>query len=73
MKKKKVENKGITLPWANKIRDRLKEYVERKDKDLLAVMYFIEPIMKYAEAEEERITKEMAARYEKIKSGDYGL
>jgi sulfur transfer protein SufE len=49
----------VTLPWMNKIRERLNEKRSwgTKYRDLLMVREFLEPIIEYGESEEERLSK----------------
>lgn len=45
---------NITLPWMDKIRERLEHY-----KDNNNIQEFIKPILEYGENEEKRINEEM--------------
>ena len=51
--------KKITLPWMNRIRERLKEAKEiYSDSAMADINEFISPVVEYGEKEEERISIE---------------
>lgn len=56
-----MSDKGITLVWMNKLRERLEEEMydgrNQKFKDNIFVKRFIEPILEYGISEEKRITE----------------
>ena len=57
-KRSKKVDERITLPWMNKIRERLEEpYLIKPFKINVDVMNFIKPILDYGNQEEIRITK----------------
>lgn len=65
-------SKKITLIWADMIRARLDKSINGQDEYLFkgewAVREFVKPILKYAEAEEKRITAEFTPEKMKEKA-----
>lgn len=75
----------ITLPWANKIRARLKENCREHSKvkpweNHVNILEFIKPILDYADAEEKRIEVDLAKspqetfdRWKREEEKEFGL